>query len=55
MENKKKVKSCYSLPAEIVKELNVQSAKRNLNKSILIQLALEEYFKRKGEQGVQAK
>ena len=54
METKKKVKSCYSLPAELVKQLEAQSLKRNLNKSVLIQLALEEYFKRKEEQGVRA-
>lgn len=54
METKKKVKSCYSLPAELVKQLEAQSIKRNLNKSVLIQLALEDYFKRKEEQGVKA-
>lgn len=51
-EVKRKVKSCYSLPERIVKQLNEQAAKKDLNKSTLIQLALEEYF-RKEEQGVQ--
>ena len=52
MEVKKKVKSCYTLPEELVKQLQKKSIERNLNKSILIQLALEEYF-RKEQKGVE--
>lgn len=51
-KNRKRQKVSYTMPPNVIEKLKEHSKKTNINMSVLVQLAIEDYL-RKEEQGVQ--
>lgn len=51
-KNRKRQKVTYTMPQSVIEKLKEHSEKTNINMSVLVQLAIEEFL-RKEEQGVQ--